>query len=318
MMLEKSTGTEPVRKHIRHLHIRVPQGFAYYIQFALQNRVEAEGSVDPHTWTQELPSGSKTWRMQELEFTKAVERKGPVTGVNFNFKVNQPMAGIRPLRSTDATHLILAAGYVRYHDLQALALPEHNCSGQIKIAFKRSHTEKQGKGQNVKYLEQQMLRPAPEISEALTVLGQVIFGGCQTDRDERELLVRAVANPRQQRLNFITQEMGRIWAHAGGTVGTLDASWSAANKAALRQTFNAPAPTPKRKLEDENRGERTGGGSSSSGSTWRTNHAWSEAGTTTNEAVTQASSSRWDWHDPTPPGKWVAKKAKEEQQQWPE
>ena len=122
MVLKKSTGTEQVRKHIRHLHIRVPQGFAYYIQFALQNSVEAEGQVDPHTWTQELPSGSKTWRMQELEFTKAVERKdGPAPGVNFNFKVNQPMAGIRPLRSTDSTHLVLAAGYVKFHDLQAMA-----------------------------------------------------------------------------------------------------------------------------------------------------------------------------------------------------
>ena len=169
----------------------------------------------------------------------------------------------------------------------------------------------------MKYLEQQMLRPAPEISEALTVLGQVIFGGHQTDRDEREVFTRTFSNPRQQQPNFILREMARIWAQAGATVGSLDASWTAAHRAARSETFNAPAPTPKRKLEDENRYWRTGGGSSSSSSTWRTEGAWADAGARANEAGAPASTSRWEWHDPTPPGTWVAKKAKEEQQQWP-
>ena len=319
IVLDKSTKTELVRKHIRHIHIRVPLGFAYYIQFALQNIVEARGLVDPHTWIQELPGGNKTWRMQELVFTNGeIRAEGPTAGVNFTFKVNQPMAGIRPLKATDSTHVVLSAGYVKYHDLQAIALPEHNCSGVIKISFKCILTEKQGKGQNVKYLEQQMLRPHPEVCEALITLGQVIFGGHQTDREEREALLQKVANPRQQLPNPITQDLGRIWAQAGGTVGTLDASWHAANRAAHRRAVNAPATTPKRKLEGDYRGWRTGGGSSSSSSTWRSNHAWSDAGTTSNEADSQASGSRWDWRDPAPSGQWVPKKAKDEQHQGPQ
>ena len=240
-------------------------------------------------------------------------------GVNFNVKVNQPMAGIRPLRHTDDTRAILASGYFTYHELQALALPEHNCSGQIKIAFKRAHSEKQGKGQNVKYLEQQMRRPYPEVCEALTTLGQIVFGWHQTDRDEREAWLQRVANPRRGDLNPISQELGRIWAQAGGTVGALDPSWHKANKIAhQRRAVTAHATAQKRKLESERRSWGTGGGSSSSSSTTgRSNHAWSDAGTTSHQADSQASGSRGEWRDQAPSGQWVPKKAKEEQQQRP-
>ena len=102
--LDKSTGTDTVRKHIRYLYIRVPQGFAYYIQFALQHIVEAEGAVEPHSWTQKFTEGTKTWTMQDLQLTKPDRHETrPAPGVNFKFKVNQPMAGIRPLCRTDDT-----------------------------------------------------------------------------------------------------------------------------------------------------------------------------------------------------------------------
>ena len=155
-----------------------------------------------------------------------------------------------------------------------LALPEHHCSGQIKIAFKRAHSQKQGKGQNVKYLEQQMRRTHPEVSEEMITLGQIIFGGHQTNRDERETWLQRVANPRQGGLNPISQELGRIWAQAGGTVGTLDPSWHKANAIVNpRWPGNVHATTQKRKLESEYRSWRTGGASSSSSTTWRSDHA---------------------------------------------
>ena len=164
-----------------------------------------------------------------------------------------------------------------------------------------------------------MRRPYPEVSEEMMSLGRIIFGGHQADRDERETWLQRVANPRQGGLNPISQELGRIWAQAGGTVGTLDPSWRKANNIVRpRRPVTAHAMTQKRKLKSEHRSWRTGGASSSSSTTWRSDHAWSDAGTTSNRADSQASGNRGDWRDPAPTGQWVPKKAKEEQQQGPQ
>ena len=161
-----------------------------------------------------------------------------------------------------------------------------------------------------------MRRPYPVASDDLTALGQIIFGGHQVDRDEREAWLQLLKNPRRGNLNPISSKLGPIWAEAGGTGVTLEQSWHQA-----QGHFNPRRPrydyatTQKRKLDNEYRSWRPGGASSSSSTSWRSNQAWSDAGTTSNQADSQASSSRGDGQDRVPAGQWVPKKAKEEQQQ---
>jgi hypothetical protein len=204
---KSATGppSEEIRFIITHIHVRVPQGFAYAIQYMLQQLVRPDAQTRFPTTPRAhappaaghaggLPSGGEengdgwnVWNIMDIKraFRLQGQDAGDGDSVTYSFKVDRPMAGIRAIRPNDVTYRILSSGNVRVHDCSRIGLPDPDKSGNIRIAFKAHRTKGLGRGTHIRYMQQQMQKTPQPISQELEEMGRRIFGGHVLDMEER-------------------------------------------------------------------------------------------------------------------------------------
>jgi hypothetical protein len=277
--------------------VRMPQGFAYAIQYLLQQlaqsplpfpitprplSTESVATLGGPPAEQEAPwEWGNTWNLMDVKRTlrKSGQDAGEGDSSSFSLTIDQPMAGGRGIRSTDATYLIIATGNVPVHDLYQVARPDRAKSGAIKIGIKAHRPKGLGRGTHVRYLQQQMLKTPPPMSEELAEHCRCVFGNHALDLKERAAWRDAARESRS--LKHPKQEMQKrtaeLWLEAGATSTSLatittQVEQEFANvkrrKFEPNQTLSPGAQPWHRKGYNSYQGTGWGGSSSSASSSW--------------------------------------------------
>ena len=131
---------------------------------------------------------------------------------------------------------ILSLGHVDLHSCQRVGLPEPNFS-KFKVAFKahvfNGHA---GSAGHLVYLRQQMAKGAPDTTEVMEDMCERMFGGHETDMEERREW--RVKNDHSRRADPKLLAMATAWLSTGATKGTLPAAQFEAVDAGARQAFS--------------------------------------------------------------------------------
>jgi hypothetical protein len=292
---------EETRLYISNIHVRMPQGFAYAIQYMLQILAQSPLSfpIIPRPLSTEsvaTQGGSpeaeeapwewgKEWNLMDIKRTsrKSGQDTGEGDSSSFSLTIDQPMAGGRVISPTDATYLIVATGNVPVHDLYKVARPDPDKSGVIKIAIKAHRPKGLGRGTHVRYLQQQMLKMPPPISDELSEHGKRIFGNHTLDIEERKAWRMAAQEHRSAKAKWETQKRtALLWLEAGATSTSLSAvttqveQESAKGKRRKFEANQTPAPASQSWHRKDSKpdyynsyhGMGRGGSSSSASSSW--------------------------------------------------
>jgi hypothetical protein len=221
---------------VSHIHVRVPQGFAYSIQFALQCRALNVSTASATT----TPSAerSTTWTISDVAKTqrKEGEDRGEQDGSIYSCQVDHALAGVRAISPSDEMHRILAKGHVDVHSCQRVGLPEPHLS-KFKVAFKahffNGHA---GSASHLVYLRQQMAKPAPDTTPVMEDMCERMFGGHEADMNERRDWRKKYDLAGRPDPSLLA--MATAWLRRGATKGMLGAAQFDAADAGARQTFS--------------------------------------------------------------------------------
>jgi hypothetical protein len=154
---------------------------------------------------------------------KSGQDSGEGDSSSFSLTIDQPMAGGRGISPTDATYRIIATGNVPVHDLYQVARPDQAKPGAIKIGIKAHRPKGLGRGTHVRYLQQQMLKMPPPISEELSEHCRCIFGNHALDHKERTAwrdAARESHGLKPPKLE-IQKRTALLWLEAGATTTSL-------------------------------------------------------------------------------------------------
>ena len=267
-----------MRLVITHIHVRVPQGFAYAIQYALQGLTQI-GAPGQFRTTPSQERGIP-WNIIDIAQTprKAGEDEGDRDGTIYTFRVDNVLAGIRPISPNDQMFQILDRGNVDMHSSTRIGLPDPNFSGKKKIAFKAHvFNGHGGTGGHLVYFRQQMTKVGPTITEAMEDMGERMFGGHALDMEERAAWRAKWGAPPPAADDYIDRIIARIWLTKGATRATLDEARSEQQTLSRELAFaerRNNAPHKRKQPQNSDRGWRGSQASSTSGP-WTV--GWSEA-----------------------------------------
>jgi hypothetical protein len=274
-----------VRMVITHIHIRVPQGFAYAIQYALQELTNPGGQAQFIT-SPSAQLNEPSWTIADIErvLRSPGETVGEGDSTAYAFRVNQTMPGIRALKPSDETYRILALGRVGTHSCQRIGLPEPDRSSKIKISIKAHRMKANGRGTHVRYLQQQMTKPELLLGPEALELGTKVFGGHALDLQERAQWRSEHGSKGQAPASSKEMIFANLWLPKGATRSTFLQTKEEMEEQIKLNAFQVTRTGPssdfrKRKQHYDHNWQAGRGTSSSSSSTWVGSRSASHAST---------------------------------------